>query len=84
MNSQIEYHHLLWQCRRGMLELDLLLLSFVEKCYYQLTEDEVSLLKCLLAENDPTLAQWFLGNSCPQDPELAELVELIKREWTKT
>jgi succinate dehydrogenase flavin-adding protein (antitoxin of CptAB toxin-antitoxin module) len=36
----------LWQCRRGMLELDLLLNNFVEKKASALTEQQKKLLNC--------------------------------------
>jgi len=30
---ELDETRLRWQCRRGMLELDLMLETFVEKCY---------------------------------------------------
>ncbi|MDJ0806588.1 MAG: succinate dehydrogenase assembly factor 2, partial [Gammaproteobacteria bacterium] len=36
MNDDAELNRLRWQCRRGMLELDLLLLGFLETRYPRL------------------------------------------------
>ena len=38
MHSDPEYNRLRWQRRRGMLELDLLLLDFLEQHYLRLNE----------------------------------------------
>jgi antitoxin CptB len=78
MCAENEYNRLLWQCRRGMLELDILLLAFVENNFKLLNLDEIDVLKRLLAENDQILAKWFLGNINSSDEELAKLVIRIR------
>ncbi len=68
---------LLWRCRRGMKELDLLLIPFVEHCYPQLSLPEQGAFNELLGEPDPVLYAWLLGYLEPQH-EFSALVEKIK------
>jgi antitoxin CptB len=68
---------LLWRCRRGMKELDLMLIPFVENCYTQLSLPEQGIFVDLLAEPDPVLYAWLLGYLEPQT-EFIELIEKIK------
>lgn len=44
-----------WRCRRGMLELDLLLDSFIEQHFQQLDEGQMAALDNLLALPDKDL-----------------------------
>src|SRR5579863_8836878 len=44
-----------WQCRRGMLELDLLLQSFFDKHYVSLSEVNKALFEQLLEHHDQDL-----------------------------
>jgi antitoxin CptB len=66
-----------WACRRGMLELDVLLAPFVEHGYDALTEPEKHIFERLLACDDPDLFAWFMGHAQSQDPQLQALVQVI-------
>ena len=66
-----------WACRRGMLELDILLAPFVEHGYDALTEPEKHIFERLLACDDPDLFAWFMGHAQSQDPQLQALVQVI-------
>jgi antitoxin CptB len=55
-----------WQCRRGMLELDLFLAPFAEAQYERLTDNEQKQFAALLAEEDHDLFNWLMGQPCPQ------------------
>ncbi len=50
-----------WRCRRGMLELDEMLNSFVDHHYEQLSSDDQLVFIQLLEESDQTLWRWFLA-----------------------
>lgn len=76
-------NRLRWKCRRGMLELDLILLKFVEEHYQTLTPTQQQMFDRLLDEQDPQLYEWFLGKGVPKDKELATIVGLINRLATK-
>lgn len=57
-----------WACRRGMLELDLVLLAFFDEQFHRLTADEQILFEALLGEADQDLYAWLLAfKPCPQE-----------------
>lgn len=66
-----------WSCRRGMLELDVLLMPFFENCFDALLPNEqrdfIKLLDC----DDNTLFKWFMHQGTSDDAALANLVERI-------
>jgi antitoxin CptB len=64
-----------WACRRGMLELDILLLPFVEQAYQDLSETQQATFERLLACDDPDLFAWFMGHQQCADPELNAMVQ---------
>lgn len=66
-----------WACRRGMLELDILLAPFVEHGYDALTDTEKLIFERLLACDDPDLFAWFMGHATSPDPQLQALVQVI-------
>lgn len=71
------YNRIRWASRRGMLELDLILVPFVENCYADLSEDDKQRYVDLLDSEDNDLFSWFLGRGQPEDPELAQIVSQI-------
>jgi antitoxin CptB len=73
---------LLWRCRRGMLELDLILTRFLETYWDNLTEDEQATFERMLHEPDPDLYAWFMGYELAKDEEFKHLVTLIQRHGT--
>lgn len=66
-----------WACRRGMLELDVLLMPFVEQAFDQLPEDKQVVFERLLTCDDPDLFAWFMGHQTCEDEQLAAMVEHI-------
>lgn len=60
MLTEIEYKKLLWHSRRGMLELDLLLLPFARETLQDLDEEQLSLYRALLQEQDQDLFAWLI------------------------
>ena len=74
-NNKTNYR---WQCRRGMLELDLLLNNFVDKKVNSLSEQEKQSFELLLSYPDQTLLDLLLGNSVSSDPSIATLVQQIQ------
>ena len=68
-----------WRCRRGMRELDQLLLRWLERDWPQATDAERGVFRQLLDCEDDTLWHWCMGLSRPADPELAALVQTIIR-----
>ncbi len=62
-----------------MLELDLLLLPFLEEVYLDLPEADQNAYEKLLEQDDPDLLAWFSQKATPDDPALARLVSMILR-----
>ena len=70
--------HLRWQCRRGMLELDLLLNQFLEEQYDLLDErDKLSFIE-LLKENDQDLYGWLFGGIDPVVEETQRMLDIVR------
>ena len=72
-----EARALLWRCRRGMKELDVLLERYAAAALPQAGPEERRLLARLLDQPDPELAGYFLGGEAPPEPEMAALVTRI-------
>ena len=78
----VECRRLLWRCRRGMKELDILLERFARAELPTATAAQRTLFAGFLELPDPVLADYLLGqpgmgHGIPPEPELAELVERI-------
>ncbi len=72
-----EILRLRWQCRRGMLELDLLLNRFLDTAYAGLGEAQRADFNRLLAYQDQVLHDWFMGNAVPADVAMRDMVRRI-------
>ncbi len=66
-----------WACRRGMLELDVLFMPFVDEAYDQLTPEQQLAFERLLLCQDPELFAWFMGHETCEDEELNDMVQFI-------
>ncbi|MDH3747222.1 MAG: succinate dehydrogenase assembly factor 2 [Gammaproteobacteria bacterium] len=64
-----------WQCRRGMRELDDLLMGYVEQRYDDAGDDEKAAFEALLALPDPDLVAYLLQK---QQPDLAPIADVIR------
>jgi len=71
----IDYH---WQCRRGMLELDLLLNNFVDKNIGDLSSQQKQTFELLLSYPDQTLLDLLLGTTVSSDIDIVMLVKEIR------
>lgn len=77
--SDADLARLRWRCRRGLLELDLLLQRFLDKGYAELTPRQRDAFERLLVLADAELLTFMQGTAQPTDPELAQLVTTIRR-----
>ena len=66
-----------WASRRGMRELDLMLLPFVEHDLKDLSEQEVEDYMDLLQASDLQLVRWFNGVETPDSQRRCNMVRLI-------
>lgn len=68
-----------WSCRRGMLELDVLLGNFLSEAYSGLEEEDKKRFIMLLNCTDPELFTWLMGRETPVDEDLARITEIIRQ-----
>ncbi|MDX1901080.1 MAG: succinate dehydrogenase assembly factor 2 [Gammaproteobacteria bacterium] len=68
---------LYWACRRGMLELDVLLGKFLEGAYLKLSPEEQEIFVSYLRSQDQTLFLWLTGRETPEDPAFKRMTEKI-------
>ena len=73
-----ETQRLQWRCRRGMLELDLLLQGFLEHGYDKLSEAQQIRFIRLLELNDQQLLDYLMEREIPSEREDVELVTKIR------
>ena len=73
-----ERDRILWQCRRGLLELDLVLQRFVEARLEQLSADETVALKLLLAFDDNDLLDLVMCRAEPVDTRVTAVLEMLR------
>lgn len=77
MLDDVEYQRIYWHSRRGMLELDLVLMPFVENCLRSLDEEDQQRYVRMLECEDQDMFGWFLKRKKPEDKDVARIVELI-------
>ena len=68
-----------WQCRRGMRELDELLLQYFEQVYPATNEDEKWAFRQLLTLPDPELMAYLLGGASTGQSVTDRVLERIRR-----
>ncbi len=74
----MDRNRIFWASRRGMLELDLVLLPFLENVYEGLAQEDKERYWALLDSEDQDLFAWFLKRQDPEDPELLRIVQIIR------
>lgn len=79
--SHLEKARFMWRCRRGMLELDLLLGRFMEQGFHQLDAAQKNLFKDLLEEPDPDLYAWLMGYQEPERQDFKVFVAWFRQHF---
>jgi antitoxin CptB len=74
----VDINRLFWGSRRGMLELDLVLMPFLENVYPTLEQADKERYWLLLEEQDQDLFSWFMRRNDPANPELQRIVGIIR------
>jgi antitoxin CptB len=67
-----------WQCRRGMLELDLLLNRYLDSSFQRLDQQARVDFVRLLGYQDQIIYDWLMGQSVPTEAALRRLVAQIR------
>lgn len=68
-----------WHTRRGIKEVEMLLIPFFENYYDALTDHQQTQFQKLLSCHDAELFSWLLENTTPKDPELQAIINEIRR-----
>lgn len=76
--DNVELRRLYWQCRRGMRELDELLIGFVRKKGSQLSAQDRERFTELLRTPDQQLLEWLMAREQPADQGLVDVIERIR------
>jgi len=69
---------LVWRCRRGVRELDVLMTRFLESDYPQLNMAEQLAFQRLLDVQDPVIMDWLFNKATASDAELAEIIQRLQ------
>ncbi len=66
-----------WRCRRGMRELDVLLMAFLDQRYASLGDEAQQAFESLLSLPDPDILDLLSGRARAQDAALRDVVEQL-------
>ncbi|MAB98522.1 MULTISPECIES: succinate dehydrogenase assembly factor 2 [Pseudomonas] len=77
MVDSTELNRLFWHSRRGMLELDVLLVPFVKEVYSSLDADDQARYRRLLECEDQDMFGWFMQRGESDDPDIQRMVRMI-------
>lgn len=75
---EINRFKLEWECRRGMRELDKMIMPFYKNHFDELTEIQQQTFVEMLKYTDPELFRWVMLQATPPSPEMADLITLIR------
>ena len=78
MADDIDVKRVCWPSRRGMLELDVLLVPFAEQAYASLAEEDKARYRDMLEREDPDLFSWFMEYITPDEPDMERIVNLVR------
>lgn len=77
MADQAKLNRLFWHSRRGMRELDLLLVPFVQDVYPTLSEPDQVLYEAFLKMEDQDLYSLLMRRVEAREPGLERIIDLI-------
>ncbi|MEX0962558.1 MAG: succinate dehydrogenase assembly factor 2 [Pseudohongiellaceae bacterium] len=75
--QEFNKHKIFWHSRRGMLELDLLLVPFALEVFETLSSQDQLLYSDLLEEEDQDIFAWLMQRSAPTDARFESIIGQI-------
>ena len=69
---------LLWRCRRGVRELDVLFGRFLESTYPDLDNHQQVTFHQLLEVQDPVIMDWLFEKYQPEDLAMRDLISILQ------
>lgn len=79
--AQIGVEQVKWQCRRGSLELDMMLNCFCDKVYATLSYRQQALFVELLQASDSDLQHWLVNAEVCDKAEWQDLILVIRHQY---
>lgn len=67
-----------WRCRRGLLELDIVLQRFMDQYYAGLNNEELQQFEILLSQSDNDLWDMITGRKTVTDDCLQPVLKLLQ------
>ncbi len=77
MSDDAELRRLRWRCRRGMRELDQLMVRYLDGRWSAADDAERALFLRLLDSEDDKLWRWFMGREAPEGAAIAGIVAIV-------
>ena len=74
---------LIWRCRRGIREMDILLLDYLETYYDKASIEDQNTFEELLEENDLDILSWIMEKTSP-DEKYIKLIKFIRDSATNS
>jgi antitoxin CptB len=78
-----ERSRLIWRCRRGIREMDILLLDYLENHYDDASTEEQNIFEELLEETDLDILSWIMERTSP-DEKYIKLITFIRESATNS
>ncbi|GJM06197.1 MAG: hypothetical protein DHS20C09_21930 [marine bacterium B5-7] len=74
-----DHSRLLWRCRRGIREMDIVLQDFLNQSYDTLSDTDKNSFAQLLDEADLDILNWIMGKDVPEDDGMKNIITLIRQ-----
>jgi antitoxin CptB len=69
---------LLWRCRRGTKEMDVLLQKYLDQEYDALSAEQQALFEQFLEEQDPDIYAWITNAGTPDNHSYLPLIKQLQ------
>jgi len=79
----MEINRILWKCRRGMREIDLLLREFSRNKLHQLNKEELLILEQVLSYDDQKLYDFIFKNTSLDNDIHENFINKFLKTFTK-
>lgn len=84
LDTAKDLKRLRWKCRRGMLELDLILKAFLERSFNTLKKNEINAFELILELEDDELFGLLMGHSEALNQADQSLIKRIRQAANET
>lgn len=78
MSDSASLNKLRWRCRRGTMELDLMLMRYLDRCYVAADVCDQQAFIALLDREDNELIRYLLGEKHDYPDGLAKIIQKIR------